>query len=126
MFSPSAVTFPETPRSLSAGENTLPAAAAAPAESRLLADAGGGVFGVMTSALGSAAASGAQTRNLGGASVFGQARRRPDCPDCHPSVYRYCSDLLLHDACCCLRDSQCEYYMETHVKSPPPTKKNHQ
>lgn len=30
-------------------------------------------------------------------------RRRPNgCPFCDTSVYSYCSDKLLHDACCCL------------------------
>ncbi|KAG8304044.1 hypothetical protein J6590_103599 [Homalodisca vitripennis] len=27
---------------------------------------------------------------------------RPDCPYCDSSVFPYCSDKLLHDACCCL------------------------
>lgn len=31
------------------------------------------------------------------------AKRRPNgCPFCDSSVYSYCSDKLLHDACCCL------------------------
>lgn len=31
------------------------------------------------------------------------AKRRPNgCPYCDSSVYSYCSDKLLHDACCCL------------------------
>ncbi|XP_034239103.1 uncharacterized protein LOC117644025, partial [Thrips palmi] len=64
-----------------------------------------GGFGFSGSSEAAAAVEG-QTRNFGGASVFGQARRRPDCPECHPSVYSYCGDRLLHDACCCLRDSQ--------------------
>lgn len=30
-------------------------------------------------------------------------KRRPNgCPYCDSSVYSYCSDKLLHDACCCL------------------------
>ncbi|XP_050438701.1 uncharacterized protein LOC126844497 [Adelges cooleyi] len=30
-------------------------------------------------------------------------KRRPNgCPLCDTSVYSYCSDKLLHDACCCL------------------------
>lgn len=30
-------------------------------------------------------------------------KRRPNgCPFCDSSVYSYCSDKLLHDACCCL------------------------
>ncbi|XP_050530836.1 uncharacterized protein LOC126899737 [Daktulosphaira vitifoliae] len=30
-------------------------------------------------------------------------KRRPNrCPLCDSSVYSYCSDKLLHDACCCL------------------------
>ncbi|XP_065217490.1 uncharacterized protein LOC135843501 [Planococcus citri] len=29
-------------------------------------------------------------------------KRRFDCPLCDSSVYSYCSDKLLHDACCCL------------------------
>ncbi|XKL64060.1 hypothetical protein PGB90_004146 [Kerria lacca] len=29
-------------------------------------------------------------------------KRRYDCPLCDSSVYSYCSDKLLHDACCCL------------------------
>jgi len=36
-------------------------------------------------------------------------KRRPNgCPYCDSSVYSYCSDKLLHDACCCL-DPQGEY-----------------
>lgn len=91
--------FPDTPTPRGASDS----APAAP-ESRLLADAAGG-FGLT----GSSATAG-QTRNFGGASVFEQARRRPDCPECHPSVYSYCGDRLLHDACCCLRDTQREFY----------------
>ncbi|KAF6215855.1 hypothetical protein GE061_000190 [Apolygus lucorum] len=26
----------------------------------------------------------------------------PNCPYCDSSVYSYCTDKLLHDACCCL------------------------
>ncbi|XP_054258945.1 uncharacterized protein LOC128983611 [Macrosteles quadrilineatus] len=29
-------------------------------------------------------------------------QRNPGCPYCDSSVYPYCSDKLLHDACCCL------------------------
>lgn len=36
-------------------------------------------------------------------------KRRPNgCPFCDSSVYSYCSDKLLHDACCCL-DPQGEH-----------------
>lgn len=38
-------------------------------------------------------------------------KRRPNgCPYCDSSVYSYCSDKLLHDACCCL-DPHGEYYL---------------
>ncbi|XP_059477873.1 uncharacterized protein LOC132198103 [Neocloeon triangulifer] len=30
-----------------------------------------------------------------------QKQRNPYCPYCDSSVYSYCSDKLLHDACCC-------------------------
>jgi len=36
-------------------------------------------------------------------------KRRPNgCPYCDSSVYSYCSNKLLHDACCCL-DPQGKY-----------------
>ncbi|XP_023726424.1 uncharacterized protein LOC111874825 [Cryptotermes secundus] len=36
-------------------------------------------------------------------------RRRYDCPLCDSSVFSYCSDKLLHDACCCLRPYELPY-----------------
>ncbi|KDR23927.1 uncharacterized protein LOC110831758 [Zootermopsis nevadensis] len=36
--------------------------------------------------------------------------RRPyDCPLCDSSVFSYCSDKLLHDACCCLKPHELPY-----------------
>ncbi|XP_069677848.1 uncharacterized protein [Periplaneta americana] len=39
--------------------------------------------------------------------------KRYDCPKCDYSVFSYCSDKLLHDACCCLTSHdlpyQCHY-----------------
>ncbi|KAI5748171.1 hypothetical protein M8J77_022601 [Diaphorina citri] len=50
-----------------------------------------------------------------GPTAQGDAKRL-NCPLCDSSVYSYCSDKLLHDACCCLSDSdaddlppQCNY-----------------
>ena len=34
---------------------------------------------------------------------FAAEHRHYDCPLCDSSVFSYCSDKLLHDACCCLK-----------------------